>query len=140
MKLLPLLAVFAASCDLSSGLAPPTTAITSRKTFASATRLSADASAAAAELPRGGESGGTASIPSEVFNLIKSIVGAGVLSLPAGKEKNRVCLSSFVVHRIFSDTDPFPLYRGCRLWKCTKCSYPCNCLDCCYGSYFGIHF
>eukprot|EP00970_Alexandrium_tamarense_P011070 scaffold2347_cov208-Alexandrium_tamarense.AAC.6 len=28
-------------------------------------------------------SGGTASIPNEIFNLVKSIVGAGVLSLPA---------------------------------------------------------
>ena len=28
---------------------------------------------------------GTASIPNEIFNLVKSIVGAGVLSLPAGK-------------------------------------------------------
>ena len=28
--------------------------------------------------------GGTASIPNEIFNLVKSIVGAGVLSLPAG--------------------------------------------------------
>eukprot|EP00536_Pseudo-nitzschia_multiseries_P009123 jgi/Psemu1/199976/e_gw1.248.60.1 len=41
-------------------------------------------------MPRGGASkkaqgGGTATIPTEVFNLIKSIVGAGVLSLPAGK-------------------------------------------------------
>ena len=42
-------------------------------------------SEAIAETPRGGESGGTATIPNEVFNLIKSIVGAGVLSLPAGK-------------------------------------------------------
>jgi hypothetical protein len=49
--------------------------------------------AAAAEVPRGGGGGskeassgsGTATIPTEVFNLIKSIVGAGVLSLPAGK-------------------------------------------------------
>ena len=43
----------------------------------------------AAELPRGGEGDdageGTATIPNEVFNLVKSIVGAGVLSLPAGK-------------------------------------------------------
>jgi hypothetical protein len=47
------------------------------------TRLASDV--AVAELPRGGsESGGTATIPNEVFNLIKSIVGAGVLSLPAG--------------------------------------------------------
>jgi hypothetical protein len=49
------------------------------------------AATVAAEPPRGGgsgvgatESGGTATIPNEVFNLIKSIVGAGVLSLPAG--------------------------------------------------------
>eukprot|EP00566_Odontella_aurita_P025429 CAMPEP_0113538990 /NCGR_PEP_ID=MMETSP0015_2-20120614/7673_1 /TAXON_ID=2838 /ORGANISM="Odontella" /LENGTH=124 /DNA_ID=CAMNT_0000438627 /DNA_START=230 /DNA_END=601 /DNA_ORIENTATION=- /assembly_acc=CAM_ASM_000160 len=28
--------------------------------------------------------GGTATIPSEIFNLVKSIVGVGVLSLPAG--------------------------------------------------------
>lgn len=28
---------------------------------------------------------GTATIPDEVFNLVKSIVGAGVLSLPAGE-------------------------------------------------------
>ena len=35
----------------------------------------------------GGEavaSEGTATIPDEIFNLVKSIVGAGVLSLPAG--------------------------------------------------------
>ena len=31
------------------------------------------------------EGGGTASIPNEIFNLVKSIVGAGVLSLPAGE-------------------------------------------------------
>ena len=36
------------------------------------------------DVPRGGEGGGTATIPNEVFNLVKSIVGAGVLSLPAG--------------------------------------------------------
>ena len=28
---------------------------------------------------------GTATIPDEVFNLVKSIVGAGVLRLPAGE-------------------------------------------------------
>jgi len=39
-----------------------------------------------ADLPRGGgENGGkTATIPKTVFNLVKSIAGAGVLSLPAG--------------------------------------------------------
>ena len=31
-----------------------------------------------------GESGGTATIPAHVFNLVKGIVGAGVLTLPAG--------------------------------------------------------
>ena len=29
--------------------------------------------------------GGTATIPNEIFNLVKNIVGAGVLSLPAGE-------------------------------------------------------
>lgn len=44
------------------------------------------AAAAAAEPSEGGVSGtGTASIPNEIFNLVKSIVGAGVLSLPAGE-------------------------------------------------------
>lgn len=39
----------------------------------------------AGDVPRGGDVGeGTATIPNEVFNLVKSIVGAGVLSLPAG--------------------------------------------------------
>ena len=45
---------------------------------------------AAQDIPRGGADEsqvgtGTATIPNEVFNLVKSIVGAGVLSLPAGK-------------------------------------------------------
>jgi len=39
-------------------------------------------------------SGGTASIPNEIFNLVKSIVGAGVLSLPAGT------LLSFIVYGV----------------------------------------
>jgi hypothetical protein len=48
------------------------------------TRLSM--SDAAAAVPAGGaqDDEGTATIPNEVFNLVKSIVGAGVLSLPAG--------------------------------------------------------
>ena len=55
----------------------------------SKTRLPSDV---VAEIPNGGaneESGGTATIPTEVFNLIKSIVGAGVLSLPAGTYRQR---------------------------------------------------
>ena len=48
-----------------------------------------DAALNAAEMPRGGDGTGTgtATIPNEVFNLIKSIVGAGVLSLPAGTRR-----------------------------------------------------
>ena len=48
-------------------------------------------SSSALEMSGGGGSGeavsteGTATIPDEVFNLVKSIVGAGVLSLPAGE-------------------------------------------------------
>jgi hypothetical protein len=76
------------SCQSTTALVTPTRqhAITNPSAVAPKTRLGADA--AAAEIPRGGEggeSGGTATIPNEVFNLIKSIVGAGVLSLPAGK-------------------------------------------------------
>jgi hypothetical protein len=36
---------------------------------------------------------GTATIPDEIFNLVKSIVGAGVLSLPAG-----TCQVPTVIH------------------------------------------
>lgn len=45
-----------------------------------------DAAAAAAEMPNEGKGTGTASMSNEIFNLVKSIVGAGVLSLPAGKK------------------------------------------------------
>jgi len=71
---------------------------TSTTHFGSASASALDAGAAEdgegadAAVPRGGagggggatSGGGTATIPNEVFNLIKSIVGAGVLSLPAG--------------------------------------------------------
>mmetsp|Transcript_17125 Transcript_17125/g.22280 ORF Transcript_17125/g.22280 Transcript_17125/m.22280 type:complete len:501 (+) Transcript_17125:130-1632(+) len=46
-----------------------------------------ESAAAAAPLEEGGElpkGGGTASISAEIFNLIKGIVGAGVLTLPSG--------------------------------------------------------
>jgi len=60
--------------------------VTTSAQIPSSTRLGNDAAAAslASDVPRGGGGGGTATIPNEVFNLIKSIVGAGVLSLPAG--------------------------------------------------------
>ena len=37
---------------------------------------------------------GTATIPDEIFNLVKSIVGAGVLSLPAGTYLRLISLTS----------------------------------------------
>lgn len=101
MKLLHLMVALAVSWDPATGLATPATSLVHRKKSIlphRSTHLAADASSAAAELPRGGESGGTASIPSEVFNLIKSIVGAGVLSLPAGKLLQTL-LGSFVSFR-----------------------------------------
>mmetsp|Transcript_13266 Transcript_13266/g.31846 ORF Transcript_13266/g.31846 Transcript_13266/m.31846 type:complete len:490 (+) Transcript_13266:164-1633(+) len=42
------------------------------------------ASSSAAEVTPGGSGTGTATIPNEIFNLVKSIIGAGVFSLPAG--------------------------------------------------------
>lgn len=53
-------------------------------------KVPAGRAAAAPLRTRGGQDssgiqgGGTATIPNEIFNLVKSIVGAGVLSLPAG--------------------------------------------------------
>ncbi len=34
---------------------------------------------------RGGDGGGTATMSSEMFNMVKAVVGVGVLSLPAGE-------------------------------------------------------
>mmetsp|Transcript_19860 Transcript_19860/g.29844 ORF Transcript_19860/g.29844 Transcript_19860/m.29844 type:complete len:465 (-) Transcript_19860:183-1577(-) len=65
------------------GLRP--TQSTLRQSYSSKDGLAA--SEISADLPRGGgkdETGGSATIPSTVFNLVKSIAGAGVLSLPAG--------------------------------------------------------
>jgi len=68
----------------------PSGALIAKASTSSSSRLGNEA-ANVADLPRGGGSNkkstgsGTATIPNEVFNLIKSIVGAGVLSLPAGK-------------------------------------------------------
>jgi len=78
----------AVCCQATTALVTPTyqhaIANPTAGVMAPKSRLSSDA-AAVAEGPRGGsQGGGTATIPNEVFNLIKSIVGAGVLSLPAG--------------------------------------------------------
>ena len=51
---------------------------------ATKTALKVAAAGAADGSSEEGKGTGTATIPDEVFNLVKSIVGAGVLSLPAG--------------------------------------------------------
>mmetsp|Transcript_12991 Transcript_12991/g.28085 ORF Transcript_12991/g.28085 Transcript_12991/m.28085 type:complete len:500 (+) Transcript_12991:113-1612(+) len=58
----------------------------STQATASALRMSGGAAAAVvpAEEPDEAVGGGTATISQEIFNLVKGIVGAGVLSLPAG--------------------------------------------------------
>jgi len=53
-------------------------------TSPSTTSLKMSASSEALDVSGGASGGGTATIPNEVFNLVKNIVGAGVLSLPAG--------------------------------------------------------
>ena len=86
----------AINIDVTYGLVTPQQAViksssSSYDNYRNHGPLRTDASAVAADLndvPRGGASsvgGGTATIPNEVFNLVKSIVGAGVLSLPAGR-------------------------------------------------------
>lgn len=40
---------------------------------------------------RGGEGGGTSTMTSHLFNMVKAIVGVGVLSLPAGEYAHEFC-------------------------------------------------
>jgi hypothetical protein len=44
---------------------------------------------------RGGQGGGTATMSSEMFNMVKAVVGVGVLSLPAGKLSMFLCGPSY---------------------------------------------
>ena len=67
--------------------APSSSMMLKRNKFAPLLMSASDDAAAEEELESPAPTttgGGTASIPNEVFNLVKSIVGAGVLSLPAG--------------------------------------------------------
>ena len=50
---------------------------------------------------------GTATIPDEIFNLVKSIVGAGVLSLPAG------AYIYFILNHILNSTRELDTYICC---------------------------
>jgi hypothetical protein len=87
MRSLQSIVLLSLCCQATTGLVTPNRQLAKSPAVAPKTRLGNDAAVAAGELPRGGEGTGTgtATIPNEVFNLIKSIVGAGVLSLPAGK-------------------------------------------------------
>ena len=78
----------ATSSTTTTTLVPPT-----RQVQRSTSTTTARSAASVNDVPRGGEGeewggafdgGGTATIPNEVFNLVKSIVGSGVLSLPYG--------------------------------------------------------
>lgn len=82
-KKLCIILVFLSSAS-AFGLRP--TQSTLRKNYSGKDGLAANE--ISVDLPRGGgkdETGGSATIPSTVFNLVKSIAGAGVLSLPAGE-------------------------------------------------------
>ena len=76
----------------SAEIAPPRRIPPSRRRVEGALRMAAEPPGDAASGGTSGAGGtGTASIPNEVFNLVKSIVGAGVLSLPAGEFRSDVC-------------------------------------------------
>ena len=66
----------------------PVVVVVRHPSSSSSSSTSLATTSTALEIPNGGGSGtsgtGTATIPNEVFNLVKSIVGAGVLSLPWG--------------------------------------------------------
>jgi amino acid permease len=65
----------------STAVTPTTIGIPSSVSLRASIAASDDGAAAAKESDKGT---GTATIPNEVFNLVKSIVGAGVLTLPSG--------------------------------------------------------
>lgn len=52
--------------------------------------------AAAKEVVRGGDGGGTSTMTSHLFNMVKAIVGVGVLSLPAGELC--ICSSAKIIY------------------------------------------
>ena len=47
---------------------------------------------------RGGDGGGTSTMTSHLFNMVKAIVGVGVLSLPAGEYYILICVRNVVVN------------------------------------------
>jgi Transmembrane amino acid transporter protein len=72
------------STTLPPPLAWSTTVTATPTTTTTALQLSGGAAVTTSSSSSSPDTGGTATIPNEVFNLVKSIVGAGVLSLPWG--------------------------------------------------------
>ena len=75
-----------------NGTPPVSSRLSGRKQTvgAASTALRVAAAGAVDGSSEEGRGTGSATIPDEVFNLVKSIVGAGVLSLPAGE-----CVATF---------------------------------------------
>lgn len=122
-----------------SGLVTPTRqhAIAKSRIPIQKTKLSSDISS---EVPRGGaQGGGTATIPNEVFNLIKSIVGAGVLSLPAGMLHCSFSSPLRFIQLLFSHTVRFFFFRSCCFWKCPFCCSSFDSVDYPDGDYLCLH-
>ena len=79
---------------------------------------------------------GTATIPDEIFNLVKSIIGAGVLSLPAGAFRRWLSSVAPLLMRalMYNLSPPSPLsfrsfffdfvVRYCRIRKCAERPHP----------------
>jgi hypothetical protein len=68
-----------------------------------------------------------ASVPNEIFNLVKAIVGVGVLSLPAGKS---VCPLYWLQEDFLIFISPaHSESRGCCFRERPLCDYPCCYLD-----------
>ena len=98
-----------------------------------------------------GKGTGTATIPDEVFNLVKSIVGAGVLSLPAGKLVEARAtpqwpLLLYIPILLCAHTYIFALHfcqlmnnRNRSVWQRSVCSDPCNGPRCCYWRHICLH-
>lgn len=84
---------------------------------------------------------GTATIPDEVFNLVKSIVGAGVLSLPAGETSTTIRpqrprhQSNTQFALMFAN-----LRRNCRLRQRAQCTHPGYSTHHCDRWYICLHF
>lgn len=66
--------------------------------------------------PAVGVGGGTASISNEIFNLVKSIVGAGVLSLPAGERDEKGREKAVFNEIYFFAGESLGIFLGCSFY------------------------